>query len=83
MRNLEAIKKRISSVETNAKITFAMKILSTYKLQKFKRKFSTYQDYLSGFYEIFVNILNDQEQSFPEINKLFFKEPSVNYQNSL
>lgn len=83
MRNLEAIKKRINSIETNGKIAFVMKVLSTYKLQTFKKKFLLYQDYLMGFYQIFVNVVNDQQQSFEQLNRLFFPQPINQYQKTL
>ncbi|MGL4950417.1 MAG: ATP synthase F1 subunit gamma [Mycoplasma sp.] len=56
--SLDSLKKRITSVKTTSKITNAMKLMASGKLQKQKANFSQLQSYYSNFYDLFANINN-------------------------
>ncbi|MGL4951423.1 MAG: ATP synthase F1 subunit gamma [Mycoplasma sp.] len=57
---LNNLKKRITSVKTTSKITNAMKLMASGKLQKQKKQFSEIQSYYNAYYQIIGNILNSQ-----------------------
>ncbi|MDQ0513764.1 F-type H+-transporting ATPase subunit gamma [Mycoplasmoides fastidiosum] len=78
MSNLESIKKRIQSIEVTAKITFAMKMVTTVKLQKYKKKYQIYQNYFAGIMNVFRETINNPDLDLKTVNRLFYEYNKCN-----
>lgn len=68
---LQELKSRLNSVKTTKKITKAMKLVATAKLQRTKKNLSNIQEYYSTVYEMFQDLMTNVK----DVTKLFPKEP--------
>lgn len=82
MANLEIIKKRIQSIEVTSKITFAMKMVTTVKLQKYQKKYQIYQNYFAGLLNVFRATINNVDVDLNMVNRLFYRYNKINLENS-
>ncbi len=57
MASLQELKGRISSVSTTKKITKAMQLVATAKLQKARKNLNSIQEYYSSVYDMFQDLL--------------------------
>lgn len=57
MASLQELKGRINSVSTTKKITKAMQLVATAKLQKARKNLSSIQEYYSSVYDMFQDLL--------------------------
>lgn len=68
MASLQEIKSRLTSVSTTKKITKAMQLVATAKLQRAKGNLDSIQEYYSSVYEMFQDLLSnvkDAKKLFP------------------
>ncbi|MGL4948632.1 MAG: ATP synthase F1 subunit gamma [Mycoplasma sp.] len=68
--SLNNLKKRIVSVKTTSKITNAMKLMASGKLQKQKRYFAETQSYYSTYYQLIGNLITCIKQPKNEPSKV-------------
>ena len=69
MASLQEIKSRLNSVSTTKKITKAMQLVATAKLQKAKNNLDGIQDYYTSVYDMFQDLMNsvtDIKKILPE-----------------
>ncbi len=59
MASLQEIKARLGSIETTKKITKAMQLVATAKLQKAQGNLSSIQEYYTSVYDTFQNLLTN------------------------
>ncbi len=72
MASLQETKSRLQSVDTTKKITKAMQLVATAKLNKAKSNLESIQEYYQSVYETFqklLNNINDVDSLFPETSK--------------
>ena len=72
MSSLQEIKNRLESIHSTKKITKAMKLVSTAKLQKSKGNLKSIQEYYISVYQMFHDLLEnvkDVSKLFPQNNK--------------
>lgn len=72
MASLQEIKSRLNSISTTKKITKAMQLVATAKLQKAKGNLESIQEYYTSVYDMFQDLLGnvkDTSKLFPENGK--------------
>ncbi len=72
MASLQEIKSRVTSISTTKKITKAMQLVATAKLQKAKSNLESIQEYYTSVYNMFQDLLSnvkDVEKLFPKNSK--------------
>ena len=72
MASLQEIKSRLGSISTTKKITKAMQLVATAKLQRAKGNLESIQEYYTSVYEMFQDLLGnvkDVSKLFPENGK--------------
>lgn len=67
MASLQELKGRISSVSTTKKITKAMQLVATAKLQKARKNLNSIQEYYTSVYDMFQDLLANVK----DISKMF------------
>lgn len=63
------LKKRITIVKTTAKITNAMKLMASGKLQKYKTQYLTVHDFYAEFYNCFGHLIHMYQPQVPAVSK--------------
>ncbi|MBX4209929.1 MAG: F0F1 ATP synthase subunit gamma [Mollicutes bacterium PWAP] len=69
MASLQETKNRLNSVKSTRKITKAMQLVSTAKIQRAKANYQSVKEYYENVYEIFSDLIanvNDLEKLFPK-----------------
>ncbi|NQZ65665.1 MAG: F0F1 ATP synthase subunit gamma [Mycoplasmatales bacterium] len=72
MASLQEIKNRVGSISTTKKITKAMQLVATAKLQKAKGNLEAIQEYYTSVYDMFQDLLSnvkDLDKLFPKNGK--------------
>lgn len=73
MASLNNIRKRISTIETTNKITQAMKLVATAKLQQQKQKFNQISKYVNNLYEMLIDLTKGSK-----FDQVFIKKEASN-----
>lgn len=73
MPSLQEIKNRLSSVSTTKKITKAMQLVATSKIQKAKKNLESIQEYYTSVYDMFQDLISNVKN----VQKLFPLNPKV------
>ncbi|URM52973.1 ATP synthase F1 subunit gamma [Mycoplasma sp. SG1] len=71
--SLTALKKRIASVKTINKITHAMELIATSKLQKIQKILKVYQPYCDATYQIISLIFSEKNNNVREIKSKYIE----------